>query len=56
MVYSIDKVSTLDKMNDIHELASSLCDPLPIFFLVGNKVDLDSQGMRAVDRNDAIEV
>ena len=56
MVYSIDKESTLEKMNDIHELASSLCDPKPIFFLVGNKVDLDGKGMRAVSKKDAEEI
>ena len=41
MVYSIDKDSTLDNIEEVVESCKSFCDPLPCYFLVGNKVDLD---------------
>ena len=48
MVYCIDKESTFKEMQGLKELASGFCNPL--FFLVGNKVDLDAAGERLVDK------
>ena len=39
MVYSIDKASTFDDMDNVKATADSHCNP--IYVLVGNKVDLD---------------
>ena len=44
MVYSIDKDSTIDKIDEMYELTTQHCKPLPLYFLVGNKVDLDAGG------------
>ena len=40
MVYCIDKESTFEAMEDVHETALQHTDN-PHFVLVGNKVDLD---------------
>ena len=48
MVYCIDKETTFNEMQGLKELASKFCNPL--FFLVGNKVDLDAAGERLVDK------
>ena len=50
MVYAIDKESTFKEMEGVHSLAMEYCNPL--FFLVGNKVDLDRDGERAVLKED----
>ena len=42
MVYCIDKESTFNKMEEVKLLADMYCRP--IYFLVGNKVDLDRKG------------
>ena len=44
MVYSIDKDSTFDSIDDIKETADIYCKP--IYVLVGNKVDLDKSSLR----------
>ncbi len=46
MVYAIDLESTFEQMEDVKQLASEMCNP--IYFLVGNKVDLDAKNLRAV--------
>ena len=55
MVYSIDKDSTIDKIDEMYELTTQHCKPLPLYFLVGNKVDLDAGGQRIVQKADAEE-
>ena len=44
MVYSIDKESSFEAMDEVHNTAKTHCNP--IFVLVGNKVDLDNRGQR----------
>ena len=54
IVYSIDKESTIDKVPDIIDIVENICgDKMPMIWLVGNKVDLDAKGMRAVTKEDA---
>ena len=51
MVYSIDKESTFEEMENVHQTATDHCKP--IFVMVGNKVDLEKSGMRQVARSEA---
>ena len=44
LVYSIDKESTFDAMETVRDAALEHCKP--VFFLVGNKVDLENMGQR----------
>ena len=53
MVYAIDKDSTLENVDGIVEKCEKFCNPPPLFFLVGNKVDLDEKGLRVVEKKDA---
>ena len=50
MVYAIDKMSTFEQMRDVHNVVKQHANPM--FFLVGNKVDLDTKGMRFVEIDD----
>ena len=52
MVYAIDKESTFNEMPEIKQLADTHCKPPPLYFLVGNKVDLEREGRRAVEDED----
>ena len=51
MVYSIDKESSFDSMYDILAQAQSF-NQQSLFFLVGNKEDLDKAGNRQVAKKD----
>ena len=53
LVYSIDKDSTLEALEEFIEDAKTYNEKEPKFFLVGNKVDLDAKGFRQVDRKTA---
>ena len=48
MVYAIDKESSLRNTDGIVEKCEQFCHPQPVLFMVGNKVDMDSQGLRSV--------
>ena len=52
MVYCIDKETTFNEMPEIKQLADTHCKPPPLYFLVGNKVDLEREGRRAVEDED----
>ena len=53
LVYSIDKDSTFEALEDFMEDAKKFNTKTPKFFLIGNKSDLDAQGFRQVQRADA---
>jgi len=48
LVYSIDKESTFEAIEEKKSDASKY--KIPTYFLVGNKVDLDSEGLRDVEK------
>ena len=50
MVYAIDSEATFHEMEHLKEKVSEHCNPL--FFLVGNKVDLDGANRRVIERQD----
>ena len=52
LVYAIDKESTFNEMAEVKQLATQHCKPPPLYFLVGNKVDLEREGRRAVETDD----
>ena len=49
MVYSIDLESTFDNMHDLYETARTFSQN-SLYFLVGNKEDLDKSGKRQVEK------
>ena len=53
LVYSIDHLSTFEKMETYYDAAIKIChQKRPHFVLIGNKVDLDGQGLRLVPKQD----
>ncbi len=54
MVYSIDKESTFDNMPDVYEQSKAF-NQSSLYFLVGNKSDLDKEGKRQVPMEDGKE-
>ena len=45
LVYAIDKEGSFDEIAELHEKISNKCKST-MFFLVGNKSDLDKKGQR----------
>merc|ERR1740139_198580 len=55
LVYSITLTTSFDSIQVMYDRALAVC-PDALFYLVGNKVDLDAAGERAVFRDELVEI
>ena len=55
LVYAINMESSFESLQDMHERIKSI-NPKCLFFLVGNKSDLDGQGFRQISKADGPEL